>query len=300
MTITLSSLRKQASGLNRRVAVACAHDEDVLKAVLMAATAHICSATLFGDEGRIRELLASLGADQAAFHIVEPDDGGADASAEAAIQAVLDGEADYLMKGALSTSDLLKHVVRSPLVQGVPLSHAMIFEVRTYGKLLLNTDGGMNPAPDLARKKVILENAAHLLRTLGYETITAACVSGSEVVSEKIPSTTDAKSLAEMDWSRYNMKVYGPVGLDLAISEQARVHKGYREPGAGDADILLMPNYETANCFGKALTYFAGAQSAGLVIGARCPIVLVSRADSAEAKLSSLALGAIAAKGENT
>lgn len=300
MTITLSSLRKQASGLNRRVAVACAHDEDVLKAIILAADAHICSATLFGDEGRIRELLASLGADQAAFHIVEPDDGGADASAEAAIQAVLDGEADYLMKGALSTSDLLKHVVRSPLVQGVPLSHAMIFEVSAYGKLLLNTDGGMNPAPDLARKKVILENAAHLLRTLGYETITAACVSGSEVVSEKIPSTTDAKALAEMDWSRYNMKVYGPVGLDLAISEQARVHKGYREPGAGDADILLMPNYETANCFGKALTYFTGAQSAGLVIGARCPIVLVSRADSAEAKLSSLALGAIAAKGENT
>lgn len=300
MTITLSSLRKQASGLNRRVAVACAQDEDVLKAVLMAAGAHICSATLFGDERKIRSLLGSLDAGQTAFQVVEPGDGGADASAEAAIQAVLNGEADYLMKGALSTSDLLKHVVRSPLVQSVPLSHAMIFEVSTYGKLLLNTDGGMNPAPDLARKKVILENAARLLRTLGYETITAACVSGSEVVSEKIPSTTDAKALAEMDWSRYNMKVYGPVGLDLAISEQARVHKGYREPGAVDADILLMPNYETANCFGKALTYFAGAQSAGLVIGARCPIVLVSRADSAEAKLSSLALGAIAAKGENT
>lgn len=300
MTITLQSLRERASGLNRRVAVACAHDEDVLKAVIMAADAHICTPTLFGDERRIRSILSSLGANHKAFHIVEPGDGGADASAEAAIQAVIDCEADFLMKGAMSTSDLLKHVVRSPLVQGIPLSHTMIFEVPAYGKLLVNTDGGMNPAPDLARKKAILENAAVLLKTLGYDAITTACVSGSEVVSEKIPSTMDAKALAEMDWSRYNMEVYGPVGLDLAISEQARVHKGYNVPGAKDADILLMPNYETANCFGKALTYFAGARSAGLVVGARCPIVLVSRADPAETKLSSLALGAIAAKGETT
>ena len=300
MTITLQSLAERAKGLNRRVAVACAHDEDVLKAVTLAAEARICSAILYGDERRIRALLHDLGGNESAFVIVEPGDGSTEACALAAIQAVVEGEADYLMKGALSTSDLLRHVVRSPLVKGTPLSHVMLSELPSYGKLLVNTDGGMNPAPDLARKKAILENAARLLRTLGYESITAACVSGSEIVSEKIPSTTDAKALAEMDWSRYNMKVYGPVGLDLAISEQARVHKGYKEPDAENADILLMPNYETANCFGKALTYFAHARSAGLVVGARCPIVLVSRADPADAKLSSLALGAIAAKGETT
>jgi len=100
-----------------------------------------------------------------------------------------------------------------------------------------------------------------------------------------------------MDWSAYSMTVFGPVGLDLAVSPAACAHKGYDAPGAGHADILLMPNFETGNCFGKSLTYFAKARSAGLVVGARCPIVLVSRADTAEAKRVSLALGAIAAKG---
>ena len=130
-----------------------------------------------------------------------------------------------------------------------------------------------------------------------YERVYAACVSGSEVVSEKIPSTVDAKILAEMDWSGWDMTVYGPVGVDLAISAESRAHKGY-SADVENADILLMPNYEAANCFGKALTYFAGTPSAGIIVGASRPIVLVSRADPAETKCTSLALGAIAAKGE--
>ena len=95
------------------------------------------------------------------------------------------------------------------------------------------------------------------------------------------------------------MNVFGPVALDLAVSPEACAHKGYRAEGAGDADLLLMPNYEAGNCFGKSLTYFGGARSAGIVVGARCPIVLVSRADPADAKLTSLALGAIAVHGGN-
>ena len=206
------------------------------------------------------------------------------------------GEADYLMKGILNTTDFLRAVVHSELLTGGLLSHVMIFEFSTYHKLLYISDGAMNPAPDYEKKRVILENAARLLQLIGYQTINAGILSGSEVVSEKIPSTVDAKMLASLDWSRYNMTVFGPAALDLCISREACAHKKYTAPGAGDADLLIMPNYETGNAFGKSLTYFAHARTAGIVLGARCPIVLVSRADPADAKLTSLALGAIAAQ----
>ncbi len=299
MMKTLLDITKRATGLNRRVAVAAAHDEAVLRAVVMAVDERICSSLLFGDEKRIREILRDIGANVSAFTIIEPDDASDVGCAKAAVQAVIDDKADFLMKGILSTSDLLRVVVRSELMTGALLSHVMLYEAPGYERLLFDTDGGMNPAPDFEHKRGILENAARLLKLLGYEKIIAACVSGSETVTEKIPSSVDAKRLSESDWSKYSMTVFGPVGVDLAISPDACEHKHYSASGCGQADILLMPNMEAGNCFGKALTYFAGANSAGLVVGARCPIVLVSRADSAQTKLTSLALGAIASKGGN-
>ena len=297
MNHTLNEFVERARGLNLRVAVASAHDEDVLQSVIAAREQGICNALLFGKANRIREILAALGSDETGFTIVEPEDGSDEACARAAVAAVANGEADYLMKGILNTTIFLRAVVHSELMRGALLSHVMLFEFPTYHKLLFITDGAMNPAPDFEKKRVILENAARLLYMIGYNTINAACLSGSEVVSEKIPSTTDAKALAELDWSSYHMTVFGPVALDLAISPAACAHKKYSAPGAGDADLLLMPNYETGNCFGKSLVYFAKARSAGLVMGACCPIVLVSRADPADAKLTSLALGAIAVDG---
>ncbi len=297
MNHTLNEFVERAKGLNLRVAVASAHDVDVLESVIAARKEGICSALLFGKAARIREILQTLGADETGFIIVEPEDGSDEACARAAVAAVVNGEADYLMKGILNTTIFLRAVVHSELMRGALLSHVMFFEFPAYHKLLFISDGAMNPAPDFEKKRVILENAARLLHLIGYNTINAACISGSEVVSEKIPSTTDAKALAELDWSKYNMTVFGPVALDLAISPAACVHKKYSAAGAGDADLLLMPNYETGNCFGKSLTYFVKARSAGLVVGAQCPIVLVSRADPADAKLTSLALGAIAVFG---
>lgn len=299
MKHSLNEFVERAQGLNLRVAVASAHDEDVLKSLLLAREKGICTPLLFGKAEKIREILRSLGADASVFPVEEPGDGSDEACAHAAVEAVVTGKADYLMKGILNTTVFLRAIVHSELMQGTPLSHVMIFEFPTYRKLLSVTDSAMNPAPDFERKRVILENAARLLYIIGYNTINAACISGSEIVSDKIPSTTDAKALAELDWSRYNMKVFGPVALDLAISPEACVHKGYRADGAGNADLLLMPSYEAGNCFGKSLTYFAKARSAGIVVGARCPLVLVSRADTADAKLTSLALGAIAVQGGN-
>jgi len=299
MKHSLNEFTERAQGLNLRVAVASAHDEDVLRSLLLAREQGICTPLLFGKAEKIREILRALGANDSAFPIVEPGDGGDEACASAAVEAVATGKADYLMKGILNTTVFLRAVVHSGLMQGALLSHVMLFEFPAYHKLLFVTDGAMNPAPDFERKRIILENAARLLYIIGYNTINAACISGSEIVSDKIPSTTDAKALAALDWSRYGMNVFGPVALDLAVSPEACAHKGYRAEGAGDADLLLMPNYEAGNCFGKSLTYFGGARSAGIVVGARCPIVLVSRADPADAKLTSLALGAIAVHGGN-
>ncbi|MCE5189584.1 MAG: phosphate butyryltransferase [Eubacteriales bacterium] len=297
MQHSLNEFVERARGLHLRVAVASAHDEDVLRSVLAAREQGICSALLFGKAEKIREILAALQAGEAGFTIIEPEDGSDEACARAAVAAVVDGEANYLMKGILNTTIFLRAVVHSELMRGALLSHVMLFEFPAYHKLLFLTDGAMNPAPDFEKKRIILENAARLLSLIGYNTINAACISGSEVVSEKIPSTMDAKALAALDWSGYHMTVFGPVALDLAISPAACAHKRYSAAGAGDADLLLMPNYETGNCLGKSLVYFAQARSAGLVMGARCPIVLVSRADPADAKLTSLALGAIAVDG---
>lgn len=297
MNQSLNDIVERAQGRNLRVAVACAHDVDVLQSVIEAHEQEICSALLFGKAESIRAILKTLGSDGTGMTIIEPEDGSDEACARAAVAAVVNGEADYLMKGILNTTIFLRAVVHSELMRGALLSHVMLFEFPAYHKLLFVTDGAMNPAPDFEKKRIILENAARLLYMIGYNTINAACLSGSEIVSEKIPSTTDAQALAALDWSSYHMTVFGPVALDLAISPTACAHKKYSAAGAGDADLLLMPNYETGNCFGKSLVYFGKARSAGLVVGARCPIVLVSRADPADTKLTSLALGAIAVDG---
>lgn len=291
----LLELAERAKGLGKRVAVAAAHDEDALEAVVSAADDGVCGALLTGDEVRIRAMLAALGTAPDRFEIVDCADD--ESCAKAAVQAALENCADMLMKGRLSTAALMREVVHSELLTGRLLSHVMLYELPGFPRLLADTDGGLNPAPDLEKKQAILENAARFLLSIGYERIVAACLSGSETVSQKIPSSTDARALAAMDWSHLSMTVFGPVGLDLAVSPEACAHKGYDAPGAGRADILLMPSLEAGNFLGKALTYFAGARSAGLIVGARCPIVLVSRADSAETKRVSLAIGALASKG---
>ena len=153
----------------------------------------------------------------------------------------------------------------------------------------------MNTFPDLEKKADILENAAMCFQALGYETIHAACICGAEQVNPKIQSTVDADALARMTdrWAKYHMNVCGPVALDLAVSPEACRHKHYSAPGAGMADILLVPNYEVGNGIGKAASLFGGAKNAGVILGARVPIVLVSRSDSAYSKLASIAAGSV-------
>ncbi len=173
----------------------------------------------------------------------------------------------------------------------------MVYKVNSYPKFLFLTDGGINVAPNLEQKVKILENAIKVCKALDLDRIYAACLAGAEIVNPKIPATVDAKALSDMKekWDKMNVLVEGPLALDLAISTEACKHKGYKKEGGGKADILLVPYYEAGNVLGKSMTYFADSKSAGVIMGAKTPIVLVSRADSSETKLLSIALGSVIA-----
>ncbi len=262
----------------RTIAVAAAHDSDVLRAVAMARKAGIADGYLVGDAAKICEILTAFGENPADYTIVN-----AETDVDCALQAVAAvraGEAHFLMKGLLGTADLMRAVIAKDtgLRTDRLISHVMLYQVPGRRMLAL-TDGGMNTFPDLPKKAEILENAARVLKALGYEAMNAACVCGAEVVNPKVQSTVDAQELTRMTdrWTPYNMQVFGPVGLDLAVSVDACHHKRYNAPGAGEADILLVPTYEVGNGIGKAMSLYAGAENAGIIVGAQVPIVLVSR-----------------------
>ncbi len=296
---TIAEIIEAAQGYaSGRIAVAAAHDADVLKAVVEAKRRRIAEPILVGHGDAIRSILEELGENPSDYEIIQAD---TDVDcAQKAVECVSAGKANFLMKGLLNTPDIMRAVLKpeAGLRTGKLISHVMMYEPKGHRMMGL-TDGGMNTFPDLDKKAEILENAARVFKALGYDEINAACICGAEVVNPKIQSTVDAKTLSEMTdrWAPYHMNVYGPVGLDLAVSEAACRHKHYEAKGAGQADILLVPSYETGNGIGKAMSIFGGAMNAGIVVGAKVPIVLVSRADSAEVKLASVALGAVVARG---
>ena len=282
------------------VSVAAAHERSVLEATVAAWKQGIATPIYVGHPQKIAEILQELGQDPATFRTVEA--GSDEDCAAKATELVARGEADFLMKGYLGTATLLRAVLRREggLTAGRMMSHMMLFETPLYPKLLLMTDGGMIPDPDLQQKVGILTHAAELLLKLGYEKIYAACLTGAEVINPKIPSTVHADVMSKMDWSAYRMQVYGPVALDLAVSPFSCARKGYTAPGAGEADILLMANYEAGDALYKAAWAFAPeCHGAGLIAGAKRPVVLVSRSDSVKSKLASVALGALMCREEN-
>ena len=280
------------------IAVAAAHDEPVVEAVVAARKEGIAIPILVGHADEIRRILKNLNEDPDSYEII-----AADTDTDSAAKAVAlcaDGRANFLMKGILGTADLMRAVFNKEcgLRTSHLTTHCMFYEIPALGKMVILTDGGVNTFPDLDKKAEILENAASVLQALGYESINAACICGAEQVNPKVQSTVDADALSKMTdrWSKYNMQVCGPVALDLAVSKEACHHKHYTAPGAGDADILLVPNYEVGNGIGKAASLFGGAKNAGIILGAKVPIVLVSRSDSAESKLASIAAGSVLAQ----
>ena len=277
------------------IAVAGAHDSIVIEAVVLARRAGIAAPILVGHIGEMLTMLNELGEDPSPYEMVSGGD-HVDC-AQKAVALCAEGKANFLMKGIVSTADLMRAVFNkeSGLRSGKLTAHYMFYEAPAYPRMFVMTDGGINMFPDLDKKAEILENAARALQALGYSTINAACICGAETVNPKAPSTLDADALSKMTdrWAPYHMNVYGPAALDLAINKDACIHKHYTAVGAGEADIVLVPNYEVGNAMGKACSLFGGAKSAGVVLGAKVPIVLVSRSDTAQCKMASIALGSV-------
>ncbi len=280
------------------ISVAAAQDKDVLQAVKLAQDNGLASPLLVGDATVIRPLLAEVGL-PADTPVVDEKD--MTAAALTAVSLVSKGEAQVVMKGLINTSDFLKAVL-SPEVglrTGRLLSHLAAFEVPGEPKLVFQTDGGMNIAPTLAEKKDILVNAMLVLRSLGIERPNVAVLTANEQVNPKMPATVDAKALADMAAAGELPPgiVEGPIALDVALSPEAARHKGLTSRISGQVDLFLMPNIETGNAMGKSLLYYAKAKMAGIVLGARNPVVLTSRSETPEGKLYSIALACLAAGG---
>ncbi|MCX7970473.1 MAG: phosphate butyryltransferase [Negativicutes bacterium] len=283
-------------GIRRKVAVAAAQDDAVLQAVRGAAEQGLADFILVGDGGRIAAEAAKVGLSLDGLTIIE-ESSDAEA-ARRAVRLVSGGQADLVMKGMINTADLLRAVLDKEigLRTGRVLSHCSVFEWRGENpRLLIVTDGGMNIAPDLKQKVDIVTNAVEMASKLGVDKPRVACLAAVETVNPDMPATVDAAMLAKMGERRQirGATIDGPLALDNALSSEAARHKGITSPVAGAADILLVPDIEAGNILGKAFVYIGGGRLAGLIMGARKPVVLTSRADSFESKIVSIALGTL-------
>lgn len=281
------------------LSIASAQDKEVLLAVKDAYDEEIIEPILIGDSEKINTIAKEIDFKLEDVKIIHSESKEQDA--EIAVKLVSNKEADFVMKGLLDTSILLKAVLNKDygLRTESLLSHVMIYEVNNYDKLLLLTDGGMNIYPDYEQKEKIVHNAIEAAKSLGLEKIKIACLAAKEKVNPKMQATVDADLLAKAcKEGKFGegVIVEGPLAFDLAISKEACEIKGFKSNIQGDADVLLVPTIEMGNGIGKAFTYMANAKSAGIIMGAKAPIVLVSRADSHESKLYSIAYGALIAK----
>ena len=280
------------------LSVAAAHDEEVLLAIKSATKMGIIKPILVGQEDKIRAISHEINFDLNGIKIIDKET--IEECAEVAVKLVSSKEADFVMKGLLDTSVILKAVLNKEwgLRTDSLLSHVMVYEADFYPKLLVTTDGGMNIAPNYEQKVKILKNAIKATEPLGLETIKVCALATKEKVNPKMQATVDAKELEDACKNGEfgeNVIVEGPLAFDLAVSKEACEVKGFKTEVGGDVDIILMPTIEVGNGIGKAFTYAAGAKSAGIIMGAKAPIVLVSRADTHESKLYSIAYGAIVA-----
>lgn len=300
MIKTLREVVLAAKNQRRVIAVAAAEDPELLEALAEAERHGMAQFLLFGDAVRIRELLEVNHIQLKKYEI--HDAATLEDAAEDAAKAVGEGKADILMKGKVDTKILLKALLRKEhgLRKNPLLSHVMVYEMKSYPKLLLLTDGGMVMAPTLEEKVELIRNAKDLQKVLGLQPMKVAVLSAVEKVNPNLPSSVDAAELEKRTGTEgfEDMHIQGPFALDNAVSKEAAALKGIQGEVAGDADLLLVPTLEAGNLLGKSFTYMAGAESAGIVLGARCPVIVTSRADNRQAKLNSIALAVLLAEPE--
>jgi phosphotransacetylase len=268
-----------------------------LSAAVEAGTLGLIRPVLVGPAGRIEQIAAAAGIGLGGARIVDAPH--SHAAAARAVELVRTGEAELLMKGSLHTDELLGAVVarETGLRTGRRISHVFIMDVPTYHKVLVVTDAAINIAPSLEDKVDIVQNAIDLATALGVSAPKVAILAAVETVNSKMPATLDAAALCKMaERGQITGGVLdGPLAFDNAISRDAARLKGIRSEVAGDPDILLVPDLEAGNILAKQLSFLANADSAGLVLGARVPIILTSRADSVRARIASCAVAMLVA-----
>ena len=279
-------------------AVAHPCDEGSLKGAVEAGRLGLITPILVGPAKRIREVAESGGIDLGNLQIV--DAAHSNASAAAAVALVREGKAEALMKGSLHTDELMAAVVKRDigLRTARRVSHCFVMDVPGHEDALIITDAAINIAPTLEEKVDILQNAIDLGHAMGMTEVRVAVLSAMETVNPKVPSTVEAAALCKM-MERHQLTgalIDGPLALDNAISLEAARIKKIDSPVAGRANVLLVPDLEAGNMLAKSLSFLAGADAAGIVLGARVPVILTSRADSVLTRLASCAVAAMVAK----
>lgn len=290
-----SLLERAKSKGKAKVAVAVAADKEVLEAIKIAEKEGLIDSVLVGDAEEIRRLAQEVGFDLEGVELIhEPS---SEAAVHKAVDAVVNGQAHFLMKGQINSSDFLRAVLRPVrgLRTGRLLSHFAAFQVPGFSRLLFVTDGGMNIAPNLEQKKEILANAVLYLQGIGMDLVNVIVLAANEVANVKMPATMDAQALAEMNQAGEfpGAIVEGPLALDGAVSSAALKHKGIASKINGNVDLFLVPSIEVGNVLGKSMVYFAGATMAGIVLGAQVPIVMTSRNDTPRSKFMALTMAAL-------
>ena len=281
------------------VPTAVAHpcETSALSGAVEAANLGLIVPILIGPRDKIEATAKSAGIDISAYEIVDAPH--SHASAAKAVELLREAKAELLMKGSLHTDELMAAVVsrEGGLRTGRRISHVFVMDVPTYHKVLFVTDGAINIAPTLEDKADICQNAIDLIIALGLKKPKVAILAAVETVTSKMPATIDAAALCKMaDRGQITGAILdGPLAFDNAISKQAAGTKGIHSEVAGNPDILLAPDLESGNILAKQLSFLANADSAGLVLGARVPIILTSRADSVRARIASCGVAMLAA-----
>ena len=283
-------------------AVAHPCDETSLRGVVEAARAGMISPVLVGPTQRIRQLAKSLELELDGFEMVDVPH--SQAAAEKAVELVRAGKAELLMKGSLHSDELLAEVTKrdTGLRTGRRISHVFVMDVPGHAQTLFITDAAVNIAPDLLAKRDIIQNAIDLYAGLGFGRPKVAILSAVETVTPSIPSTIEAAALCKMaDRGQITGgDLDGPLAFDNAISPEAAQIKGIKSPVAGRGEILVVPDLEAGNMLAKNLTFLSGADAAGIVLGARVPIILTSRADKVSARMASAAVAVLLAHSQRS
>jgi phosphate acetyltransferase len=289
----------QAAAGKEPVATAVAYpcDEMSLSGPLDAAKAGLIEPILVGPAQKIRAVAAEHGLDLGNHRIVDIADD--EEAARKAVELVRAGEAEAVMKGSLHSDDLLTAIIdkQHGLRTKRRMSHVFVMDVPTYDKMLLVTDGALNLAPDLATKADIVQNAIELAHAIGVAEPKVAVLAAVEVVNPNMPATIDAAALCKMaDRGQITGGIIdGPLAFDNAISPEAARTKKIVSPVAGHADVLVVPDLEAGNMLAKQLTFLARADAAGIVLGARVPVILTSRADNVRTRMASCAVAVLLA-----